>query len=208
VKTRTRESELKAAIIKANLPPRDFKVYMVLMDRAQWGTAKIADKFQPRSLQELARRGNMSEANVKRSLNHLQRHGWVKRYRHLTGKGIGGRGHPTRYQLEHGRDCDCRNEKGAQHELVSGEKGAQDCTIKGLKSEDIAAGQARVSAKSVREEGEGERAALCEICSQPLDSYLASLGDTSHPTCDPAYSQRPPIGFQWPEGSYGAEANK
>jgi DNA-binding MarR family transcriptional regulator len=208
VKPRSRESELKAAIVRANLPPRDLKVYLVLMERAEWNTARITVKFQPRSLEELARWCHMSVANVKRSLNHLQRHGWVERYRHLTDKGIGGRRHPTHYQLEHGRDCDCRTQKGAQPEPVSGEKGAQKCTIKGLKSEDIAAGQAPVSAKSVREEGEGERAALCEICSRPLDPYLASLGETSHLACDPAYQQRQHVRFQWPEGSYGAEANK
>jgi len=41
-----------------------------------------------------------------------------------------------------------------------------------------------------------------------LDSYLASLGDTSHPACDLAYPQRQSVRFQWPEGSYGAAANK
>ena len=169
VKPRSRESELKAAIVRANLPPRDLKVYLVLMERAEWNTARITVKFQPRSLEELARWCHMSVANVKRSLNHLQRHGWVERYRHLTDKGIGGRRHPTHYQLEHGRDCDCRTQKGAQPEPVSGEKGAQKCTIKGLKSEDIAAGQAPVSAKSVRERGGGRE-------SRALRDLLPALG--------------------------------
>src|ERR1700746_483503 len=106
-KTVTREAELKAAIVDADMPPRDFKVLMVLMKRAAWVTAEIKPQFQPRSLRELAAWCRMSEANVKRALSHLQRHGWVVRHRHLTDKGIGGRGHPTRYQLDHGRDCDC-----------------------------------------------------------------------------------------------------
>jgi hypothetical protein len=202
-KSLTRESELKAAIIDADLPPRDLKVFMVLMKRATWVTAKIRDEFQPRSLEELARWAHMSTANVKRSLSHLQRHGWVERYRHVTDKGIGGRGHPTHYQLGRGHDCDCRARKGAQPEPVLAEKGAQDCTIKGLKAKDVSTGQSQVSAKSVSEEGESKRVPLCGVCSQPLDAYLAlKYGDTKHIACDPA------PGFGWPVGSYGWEANQ
>ena len=48
---------------------------------------------------------------LKRTLSHLQRHGWIQRHRHITDNGIGGRGHPTRYQLEVGTDCNCGPER-------------------------------------------------------------------------------------------------
>lgn len=172
------------------MPPRDLKVFMVLMKKATWVTAKIKDEYQPRSLEELARWAHMSEANLKRSLNHLQRHGWIQRYRYLGSKGIGGRGHPTHYQLDHGRDCDCKAHKGAQDEPVSRAKGAQKCPIKGLKSEDITAGQTPVSAKSVREEeGVERRTGFVPVWALP------------RPAPDESWKS-------WPAGSIGEEMNR
>lgn len=217
-KPQTRETELKAAIIDADLPPRDLKVFMVLMKRATWVTATIPDKFQPRSLDELARWCHMSRANVARSLSHLQQHGWVERRRYVTENGIGGRGHPTRYQLALGRDCDClarssresredqkasqdATDKASQAETVYDEKASQDQPINRLKTVDVSAGHRPVSAKRVREEGGVKReAAVCGICETPVDPYLASLGYTTHLTCEPHSS--------WPEGSYGQVANR
>jgi hypothetical protein len=185
----TREAELKAAIVDADMPTRDLKVFMVLMKKATWVTANIKDEYQPRSLEELARWAHMSEANLKRSLNHLQRHGWIQRYRYVGSNGIGGRGHPTHYQLGHGRDCDCKAHKGAQDEPVSPAKGAQKCPIKGLKSEDISAGQPPVSAKSVREEeGVERRADFVPVWTLP------------RPAPDESWKS-------WPAGSIGEEAN-
>lgn len=208
----TRETELKAAVLDADIPTRDLKLYMVLMKRAQWNTAKILDQFQPRSLEELAAWARMSKANVARSLNHLQRHGWVQRYRHLTDRGIGGRGHPTHYQLDRGRDCDCKAKakqaastllpgqdspkgepdpaKGSQDEPVYGGKASQKCAIKGLKSDQISAGQALVSAKSVRDEGEVERGRA-----------FTPVWDLPRPAPDESWKS-------WPAGSIGEWENR
>jgi hypothetical protein len=193
----TRELELKAAIEKADLPARDYRVYRALLERAEWKSAKILDRFQPRSL------------------NHLQRHGWLVRHRHFSDNGIGGRGHPTTYQLEHGRGCDCLpavsrrtqdTSKGAHPEPVPADKGAQDEPRKGLRTCRVTAGQRPVSAKSVRSQGEvakegpadlaqcvagGEGAAdvlsgwpresigPCARCRQPCRRY----GDSGSPLC-------------------------
>jgi DNA-binding Lrp family transcriptional regulator len=103
----TREKELSQAIEKAALPVADYRVYRALMGRADWNTAVIPVRFQPRSLAELAELSKLSVATVKRTLRHLQRHGWIERHRYITDAGIGGRGHPTRYRLDVGADCDC-----------------------------------------------------------------------------------------------------
>ena len=107
----TREKELSQAIEKAAVPIADYRVYRALMGRADWNTAVIPVRFQPRSLAELAELSKLSVATVKRTLRHLQRHGWIERHRYITDKGIGGRGHPTRYRLDVGTDCDCAPER-------------------------------------------------------------------------------------------------
>jgi DNA-binding MarR family transcriptional regulator len=156
----TREQELRDAIEKADLPARDYRVYRALSARAEWKSVVIRDKFQPRSLAELAAWSRMSRANVARALNHLQRHGWLQRHRHFSDKGIGGRGHATRYQLEHGKDCDClpavsrAAPKESQPEPLSADKESQAELGKGLRTCHVTAGQAPGSAKSVRDEEE------------------------------------------------------
>jgi hypothetical protein len=104
----SRETELRAAIDKADLPPRDFKIYMVLFRRAEWHTAEIDPKFQPRSLTELARWSTMPRSVLAAGLNHLEHHNWIERNRWRTP----GRGHTTRYKLTVGTDCDCHQEHG------------------------------------------------------------------------------------------------
>jgi len=198
-KPMTREAELKAAIVDANLPPRDFKVFMVLMKKATWVTAEIKPQFQPRRLGELAAWCRMSEANVKRALNHLERHGWVVRHRHVTRKGTGGRSRPTSYQLEHGRDCDCPKraqdepDKGVQDEPVSGHKGAQDEPRKGLKRGEETAVQTPVPAKSVRDEEELE-------ADRPVVAVPRSAAEEDR-------RDRPVYDEEWPPGTNGAAAN-
>ena len=95
----TREQELREAIEKARIPAREYRIYRALFARAEWKSAVIKRQFQPRSLAELAGLAHMSKASVAAGLNHLQRHGWVVRHRHVTAAGIGGRGHGTRYEL-------------------------------------------------------------------------------------------------------------
>ena len=135
----TREQELWDAILGAEVTPSDFRVFVTLLRLADYGTAEIPDRFQPRSLVKLAERCHISLAGVKRSVGHLQRHGWLERHRNLTASGIGGRGHPTRYKLMIGRDCDCK--KAAQPEPVPDEKQAQAEPINRLTAVPVSAGQ-------------------------------------------------------------------
>ena len=104
----TREQELARAIEQASLPSRDYRIFSALLrQRAEWKTAKIPDKFQPRGLADLARLAKMSKANVCRGLEHLASHGWIIRER----AGKRGRGHRTTYQLATGMSCDCLKER-------------------------------------------------------------------------------------------------
>lgn len=101
-RARTREQELRAAAKRANLPGAAFRLYVELLDRADFGTAETPDKFQPRGLAELAKWCEMSKATAARALNLLEAHGWVQRNRATTL----GRGHRTAYRLACGRPVD------------------------------------------------------------------------------------------------------
>jgi hypothetical protein len=133
----TREQQLWAAILPADITPSDFRLYVTLLKKANFGTAEIPYQFQPRSLVKLAQLCVLSLATTKRSVAHLERHGWLERHRNVTASGVGGRGHPTTYELLIGRDCDC---KGAQREPVASGKQAQDDTVNRLTGERISAG--------------------------------------------------------------------
>lgn len=132
-----------AIVAATGLTLADRWVFTVLLTTADWGTAFLPDRFQPGSLIKLAEKCQVSKATVKRSVGHLQRHGWLERHRNLTDNGIGGRGHPTRYVLNLGRSCDCS--KGAHSEPVSEQKGAHDEPGKGLRGTRVSAGQVPVS---------------------------------------------------------------
>ena len=219
----TREQELSQAIEKASVPASDYRVYQALLNRADWKTAAIPVRFQPRSLEELAGLSKLSVATVKRTLSHLQRHGWIQRHRYITDKGIGGRGHPTRYRLDLGADCDCvsgRPEplngaertrrwrerkkaaqgsvtpapgKGAQIDVTTGEKLAQFDVTKGLSDSHTTAGQPVFCAEEGRGEGEGKR----EGKNWP-DPDRAWLDSQTFPESWSA----------WPPGTIGAEMNR
>ena len=90
---------LSDAIEKARMPPRDYRVYRALFRRATWGSAVIAAQWQPRSVRDIARDTGLSDATVKRSLAHLERHGWIVRARDE----LRGRGHRTTYGLQPAR---------------------------------------------------------------------------------------------------------
>ena len=87
----TRWQELFDAITDAEITPSDFRVYMTLLKTADYGSAEIPVRFQPRSLIKLAERCHISLAGVKRSVGHLQRHGWLER--HIIS--LMDTGHPT-----------------------------------------------------------------------------------------------------------------
>ena len=218
----TREKELSQAIEKASVPVSDYRVYQALLARADWKTALIPVRFQPRSLEELADLSKLSVATVKRTLGHLQRHGWIQRHRYLTDKGIGGRGHPTRYRLDLGADCDCvpdrpaplngaertrrwrerkkaaqgsvtLPDKGAQVDVTTGEKLAQFDVTKGLSDSHTTAGQPAFCAEEGRDEGEGEREG--KNWPDPDRAWLASRA-------------LPASWSAWPPGTIGEAMNR
>jgi hypothetical protein len=94
----TRERELQDAIAQSGHRPATRCVFRALLDRADFGTANIPPRFQPRSLDEVARWSGFSRATVKRQLDVLEEFGWVERKR-----GGHGRGDSTSYCLLEGR---------------------------------------------------------------------------------------------------------
>lgn len=170
----TREQELWTAILAAEVTPSDFRVYVTLLKLADFGTAEIPVQFQPRSLVKLAERCHISLAGTKRSVGHLQRHGWLERHRNITASGVGGRGHPTLYKLLPGRDCDCP--KQAQREPVSRKKQAQAEPINRLTTSSVSAGQPAFGAeRAVR--GEVGRVVMEEWPSGTVGSEINAGGD-------------------------------
>lgn len=208
----TRETQLRDAINKARIPPRDYRVFHALFRRATYRTAMIAPRFQPKSTKEIARNAVCSEATVKRALAHLELHGWITRLRPKTS----GRGHRTEYVLLSGSDCDCKPErpepksdaerarlyrarKKLRAESVepahvpvteSGsncrDEVAQIDVTKRLTSRDETTGQTAFSAKSVRWRGEGKSVVpqTCSECGLPMNSVLAAKGWLVHPGCE------------------------
>lgn len=120
------------AIERAHFPTADYRVYNTLLKRADFRTTEIPERFQFRSVVKLAEFCEVSPAAARRSIAHLERHGWLK---HDPGNG---RGHRTIYTLLVGEPCDC---KGAHTEHLSARKGAQDQRIKVLKPERVSAGE-------------------------------------------------------------------
>ena len=150
----TNEQRLRDAIHTATgLTLADRWVFDTLLWMADYGTAFLPDRFQPRSLAQLAGKSFVSARQVKYSLSHLQRHGWLERHRVISETGIGGRGNRTRYVLCAGRSCDCKG--GTQCTVPAGKQGSQ-CTGNRAESPHVAAGQApdaagRAVAGEVRE---------------------------------------------------------
>ena len=97
----TNEQKLRDAIHTATglTVLADRWVFDTLLWTADFGTAFLPDRFQPRSLLQLAEKSFVSARQLKYSLDHLQRHGWLERHRVFSDTGIGGRGKPTRYVL-------------------------------------------------------------------------------------------------------------
>ena len=205
----TREQELSAAIEEATLPARDYRIFSALLrQRAEWKTATIPAKFQPRGLADLAQLARMSKANLCRGLDHLESHGWIDRNR----ADKLGRGHRTTYQLTKGMSCDClkprdaaasdaerarryraRKRTPAESREVSQasvtqqavsvsesrDEVSQNRVTKSLTSRDEIPGQGRFSAKEGRSEGSREGG---EVRTDPFAS--------------------------WDEGTIGAERNR
>ena len=197
--TADREHELRTAIEQARLPGRDYRIFMALFTRAEWKTAVIPNRFQPRSAAELAQWCGLSQATTLRGLTGLEHHGWIQRTRTPGG----GRGHGTTYQPTAGRDypASTRSEPATgaertrkwrqrlrQIDVTPGPDLRQIDVTDYVTKRHTSAGQAPVSAKEGRDEGEvveDTSLTACRVCLTPMDPVLPRLGYTTHPCCDP-----------------------
>jgi hypothetical protein len=180
----SQEYKLRIAIDKAaGITLADYRVFNHLLNVADFATARLPDPFQPRSLTALADDCHVSMSQVKYSVGHLQRHGWLERHRNITDKGIGGRKHPTRYVLKLGRDCDC---KTGQPVAGSRKKGGSECPINRPQEVAISAGQVPVPAGRAVAGGKGGEKPWRDA----EGNYLGG-----------------PVSWDWDADSYGAEAN-
>lgn len=186
----TPERELEDAILACNVTPSDFRVFVTLLKMADRGTAAFPAKWQPKSLVALAERCFISLAGVKRSLGHLESHGWIERYQFAGGHG--GRSHPTHYKLLLGVACNC---KAAHAEPVKGPKAAQSEPRNRLTTPAISAGQPAVPRGRARGREEREGKPKREYMGGPVDwetgEPLAKITATG-----------------WDPGSYGAAENR
>ena len=184
----TRERELRKAVKQARLPPRDFKIFTVLLDRADFQTAEIPGRFQPKSLEALAGLCEMSKATLCRGLAHLEEERWLVRDRLA-----GGRGCSTRYTLALGDRCYCsRPGRPRKRETVSsfpaetvseiGPELSHQRDLNSLRNSDEPAGQSPVSAEGLRDVGGGKVRGsqpepdadiwgpVCQVCGAPVSA--------------------------------------
>jgi hypothetical protein len=96
---------LEAAIEAADVHPAVYRVLRELYRRLDWTSDApvIADRWQPRSVDDLAARCRMSTSTAKRAIREAERLGWLTR--EWDGPG---RGHAMRYTLAIGRDQPAR----------------------------------------------------------------------------------------------------
>lgn len=161
----SREKELRAAIKKAGLLARDKLVFMLLLDLSDYGTAVIPDRFQPRSIDHIAKMAEISRRTIQRSAAHLESHGWIARTRDAAG-----RGYSTKYAFSIGETCSCtkpgRPRKGVKPDTLSEPKRVSGLHPKGCQVIHKAAGQHGNSAGGQRgERVEGQ--ASCIACTTP-----------------------------------------
>jgi hypothetical protein len=72
----TREQEIRRGIHRSGLPDGEIRLFMILLDKADYGSAVMQPKFAPR-VAELVELCNRTRATVFRRLAHLERHFWV-----------------------------------------------------------------------------------------------------------------------------------
>lgn len=92
---------LEAAIEAADVHPATYRVLRELYRRLDWTSDApvIADRWQPRSVDDLAARCRMSRSTARRAVRAAEALGWLTR--EWDGPG---RGHAMRYTLAIGRD--------------------------------------------------------------------------------------------------------
>jgi hypothetical protein len=196
------DRELRDAIEAADLPPRDYRIFGALLYRVEWGHDYIPAQFQDRSLEALASRCRMSKAGAVEGLNHLERHGWVRRERQPPG-----RGRATHYVVAIGADCDCpkvpkprapmneaqrsrryRERKSVQNPRDGEDEGSSIHVTKRPGERDEDAGQTPDSAEMAVTRGVGEGRTFVPVWALPRPAPVESWK-------------------VWPADSIGAEVN-
>lgn len=191
------DKQLKDAMERADMPPRDYRIFGALVSRVDWKTGLLPERFQPRSLEKLAAQCRMSKTAAAEGLNHLESHGWVTRDRQEPG-----RGRPTLYGVRIGMDCDCKpaakqDRPRTDAERMRDYRARKASGIRVTRSPEIrvtkrpaerndAAGQEPFLAERARDEGKGE--------GRP---WRDERGDYTGG----------PVAWDWPEDSIGAEMN-
>jgi hypothetical protein len=170
--------QLADAIKASNLPPSDRSVFRLLLDKADFGTAVIPAGFSP-TRKRIRRETGLSYSQVGYSTHHLERHGW------LSAKGATGPGHPLRYSLALGRDCDCTGRVHARKRCQPGEATLPTDDPRTLPTNGAnAAGQMVVSTERHREGGVGrkpESKAQTQIQPESGPQPVRVVGDGSGP---------------------------
>jgi predicted transcriptional regulator len=188
----TREVELKRAIKAARLPSRDRNLFRDLLETANWKSAVLPDRFQPRNMDELARIAGVSTRTALRSVDHLEKHGWITRTRNPK---PGRQGRAITYGFEVGESCWCtpdrpaaasgidrtrkwRERKQRQICVTDPAFQRQDAVTIDARERHGIAGQNPSPAEEGRDEGKRS------------GDYLGGA-----------------VQWDWPEGSYGEKAN-
>jgi hypothetical protein len=75
-KQATHEQQLRRAIQLSGLPDGEVRLFVILLDKAEWQSANMQPRFAP-SMARLTRLCGKSRATVFRRLSHLEQHRWV-----------------------------------------------------------------------------------------------------------------------------------
>jgi hypothetical protein len=174
--------QLASAIQASNLPASDKSVFRYLLDRADYGSAVMPDRFTPTEV-TVGLKTSYSRRQVQYSVAHLRRHGW------LVTKRAGRR---LAYEFCSGAMCDCT---GRRHRPQTGATESPDkrngCAGTSATDRRNAAGQTTVSTERQREGRVGRKPeresgpVLCSVCRTPMDPVLPANGYRTHPNCDP-----------------------
>ena len=147
--SKDRWHQLADAIDASNLAASDKAVLRRLLDRADYRTAELPEKFTPKQA-DIARKASITPRQVRRSLRHAERHGWV------TVGGTTGRGHRLAYRLDIGEQCGCSGRVHERREDTEHRKGGHGVPLKADTKGGHAAGQTPNRTERHRE-GEGGR---------------------------------------------------
>lgn len=183
----TREQQLRRAIQLSGLPDGEVRLFVVLLDSAQFGTAAMLPEFAP-SVPKLMTLTGKSRATVFRRLTHLERHGWLV----PLPKSARGRNAKIIRVLQVGERCECPPRGGNRRRPL----GATEETP-----------AERVSSSQPIESHFGERKSLTlkdVSAGQRQDSgYRSAMGERVWEGI-----RRDQLRETWPVGSNGWEANR